>query len=151
MRRAEPGDAPGIFALDAQVSPDPLSEARASQVCDPGYAPASAFVMTEAGELLGFVVFSPVLDEATILAISVRSARQGQGLGRQLLRYLLAELDAAGITRVLLEVRVSNAAAQALYRRCGFREDGHRADYYPIPGGREDALLMSAETSGVST
>lgn len=149
VRWAVPADAASIVALDAEVSPEPLSALRSRQVCDPTYAPASALVMTHEGQLQGFVAFTTVLDEATILAISIRSSRQGQGLGEHLLKYLLAELDAAGVHRVLLEVRVSNAAARALYHRCGFNEDGIRADYYPVPGGREDALLMSAAISGV--
>jgi ribosomal-protein-alanine N-acetyltransferase len=40
-----------------------------------------------------------------------------------------------------LEVRVSNAAAQGLYRARGFRMAGLRRGYYHSP--EEDALLMS--------
>ena len=41
---------------------------------------------------------------------------------------------------VVLEVRASNAPAQALYRRAGFVVDGRRPRYYP---DGEDAVLMS--------
>ncbi len=44
--------------------------------------------------------------------------------------------------RVLgLEVRVSNAGAQGLYRTLGFRLVGLRRGYYKAP--TEDALLMA--------
>jgi [ribosomal protein S18]-alanine N-acetyltransferase len=40
-------------------------------------------------------------------------------------------------------VRQGNARAQALYRRYGFAEVGLRKNYYPAPGQREDAVVMS--------
>ena len=46
-----------------------------------------------------------------------------------------------GAETMYLEVRVSNEAAQALYRRFGFSEIGRRANYYTQP--TEDAILMA--------
>ena len=45
-----------------------------------------------------------------------------------------------GIWDILLEVRVSNAPAIALYESLGFVRDGIRKNYYP---GGEDACNMS--------
>jgi len=42
-----------------------------------------------------------------------------------------------------LEVRASNQSAYRLYERYGFNEIGRRRDYYPVAGGREDALVMA--------
>ena len=70
---------------------------------------------------------------------------QRQGLGGLLLAAALRAAVAAGAGRCLLEVRASNRAALALYRRQGFTEDGVRKNYYPAGAGREDALLMSKE------
>jgi ribosomal protein S18 acetylase RimI-like enzyme len=50
-----------------------------------------------------------------------------------------------GGRRLLLEVRNSNNAAIALYRKFGFSDDGVRREYYPAADGREDALLMSMQ------
>jgi [ribosomal protein S18]-alanine N-acetyltransferase len=59
---------------------------------------------------------------------------------------LLAWGREQGAQRVLLEVRQSNAAAQALYRALGFRTDGLRRRYYPASASqREDAVLMSID------
>ena len=49
----------------------------------------------------------------------------------------------AGCTRMLLEVRVSNAPAQNLYRKYGFEVIGRRPRYYT--DNHEDALVMVAE------
>ena len=62
-------------------------------------------------------------------------------MARLLLGELIATCRARGVREVGLEVRASNAAAQALYRTHGFRLTGLRRDYYRRPD--EDALLMA--------
>jgi ribosomal-protein-alanine N-acetyltransferase len=57
-----------------------------------------------------------------------------------LLEDLLRECHAQEVETLTLEVRVSNDAAQALYRRHGFRLVGLRRRYYRDTG--EDALIM---------
>jgi [ribosomal protein S18]-alanine N-acetyltransferase len=52
------------------------------------------------------------------------------------------------LRKIFLEVRVSNAAAIALYRASGFVEIGRRRGYYQNTNGREDALLMACELIG---
>jgi [ribosomal protein S18]-alanine N-acetyltransferase len=52
---------------------------------------------------------------------------------------------AASVNLVLLEVRRSNAAAQALYAGFGFRPLGERRGYYPARDGREDAVILGLD------
>ena len=54
---------------------------------------------------------------------------------------LIAVCRARGVRMLGLEVRVSNTAAQGLYRTLGFRLVGLRRGYYKAPV--EDALLMA--------
>ena len=61
---------------------------------------------------------------------------------------LEAAASAHDLEGVWLEVRQSNLRAQALYRRRGYREAGRRRRYYPAPGGREDAILMTLALPG---
>lgn len=68
--------------------------------------------------------------EAELLRIAVDSSHRGHGLGRALLGACEAELSRMGITTLLLEVRVSNAAARALYEASGWKQDGLRKAYY---------------------
>jgi [ribosomal protein S18]-alanine N-acetyltransferase len=64
-------------------------------------------------------------------------------LGTQLLRYLLKEVRQKGAQTVFLEVRESNRAAFALYRKCGFQQSGRRKAYYRQP--TEDAILYQLD------
>lgn len=78
--------------------------------------------------------------ELHINNIAVSATFQQAGMGSRLLRALLARGRAAGATSALLEVRVSNRPAQALYARFGFAVIGERRDYYSNPA--ENALVM---------
>ncbi len=93
-------------------------------------------------ELVGFVLVSYQMDECQLLNLAVAKAWQGQGRGSNLLRHVIKSASREGLARIVLEVRVSNQAAIALYQRHGFREMGRRKNYYPTPDGSEDALLM---------
>jgi ribosomal-protein-alanine N-acetyltransferase len=67
--------------------------------------------------------------------------QQRAGVARALVDALLDTCRARGVRELALEVRASNAAAQALYRTHGFRLVGLRRGYYKRP--EEDALLMA--------
>jgi ribosomal-protein-alanine N-acetyltransferase len=76
-------------------------------------------------------------DFGDVHTIGVRADRQGRGLGRALLRALLA---AAADRRVLLDVRTDNEPAIALYASEGFAVVGRRRRYYQPSGA--DAYAM---------
>ena len=48
-----------------------------------------------------------------------------------------------GCKKIFLEVRVSNSPAIELYNKTGFKRVSIRKNYYRLPDGREDALVMS--------
>ena len=94
-------------------------------------------------EIVGYFVLMPVMDEAHLLTIAVRSDRQGRGLGRMLLEHVFELARENGFESILLEVRPSNANALKLYEGCGFKEIGRRKNYYQAADGqREDAIVM---------
>lgn len=90
--------------------------------------------------LLAYAGFWQVLDEANINNVAVLASCRGQGLGTLLMAGLLDWARLLGCRRARLEVRPSNAAAQALYTKMGFTICGRRPGYYEDNG--EDALLM---------
>ena len=106
-----------------------------------GVSERLVLVITEANgqSLLGFLVARRVVSEWELENIVVSPAARRQGLGLRLLNALLTLAREAPATSVFLEVRESNAAAQALYQRAGFRETGRRKSYYTNPP--EDAVL----------
>ncbi len=91
----------------------------------------------------GFAGIWVVTDEAHITNIAVRENHRRHGLG-ELLLISIVNLAAELNTRFLtLEVRVSNTAAQSLYRKYGFSQVGLRRGYYT--DNREDGVLMSTQ------
>lgn len=103
----------------------------------------SAWLLRGDGAILGYAVMSLVLDEAQLLNIGIVPERQRMGLGSLFLEYLFNMLRSFGAARIFLEVRPSNAAGLALYRRYGFEQVGLRNDYYPAQQGREAALVLA--------
>jgi ribosomal-protein-alanine N-acetyltransferase len=83
------------------------------------------------------------VDEVHLLNITVEPAFQGQGWGRIMLDALALWSRAQGAQWLWLEVRASNARAQEVYQRHGYRRVGERRNYYPADQGREDAIVMS--------
>lgn len=94
------------------------------------------------GALVGYAGLMVSLDEAHVTNIAVDPAWQRHKIGTRLLLRLHKEALARGARHMTLEVRVSNQAAQAMYRRFGFETEGLRKDYYAE--SHEDALIMWA-------
>ena len=83
------------------------------------------------------------LDNACTLAAleGVRPDCRRRGVASGLMEALLAWGAEQGLAFLTLEVRPSNAAAYALYRKLGFDVVGVRPNYYAHP--KENALLMT--------
>jgi ribosomal-protein-alanine N-acetyltransferase len=92
------------------------------------------------GHVAGFAIASLVTPEAELETIAVVRDWQRRGWARELFAALAGELRQAGAAEVMLEVRVSNLPALALYGALGFTESGRRRGYYSDPV--EDAVLM---------
>ena len=88
----------------------------------------------------GYALWSavPATGEAELLRVAVDPTRRKAGLGRCLLKASEGYLREEGIRTLLLEVRVGNAAARALYEALGWSFEGLRKAYYK---DGEDAAL----------
>jgi ribosomal-protein-alanine N-acetyltransferase len=109
-------------------------------LADPGADPREA---DSKDFVVGFVGIWFLADEAHITSIAVRSAFRRQGIGELL---LIAALEKAVQRRcrvATLEVRVSNAVAQSLYLKYGFKKTGIRKGYYT--DNNEDACVMETD------
>ncbi|MGQ9848596.1 MAG: ribosomal protein S18-alanine N-acetyltransferase [Aggregatilineaceae bacterium] len=95
---------------------------------------------TPAAQVIGYSGCWLIAGEAHISTIAVRPDYRGQGLGELLLASMLRRAIQLHAEYSVLEVRESNATAQALYRKYEYRVVGRRRHYYRDDG--EDALLM---------
>ena len=101
------------------------------------------WLMFEGSQQVGHGVIQIIIDEAHLLNITVKPESQGRGLGLRLLEHLMSRAYQLNGRECFLELRDSNRAAYRLYERFGFNEIGRRRDYYPVAGGREDAVVMA--------
>lgn len=92
------------------------------------------------GKIVGYNFFWVVSDEIHILNIAVDPDYQRYGCGTRLLQFAIDFGREQGAKSVLIEVRVSNTAAQQFYRHLGFHRIGRRKKYYT--DNKEDAYVM---------
>ena len=131
-----------VLRIEGAVYPTPwsmglyLSELAAEQ--------GRSYKVAQVGtKVVGYGGLMYVADEAHITTLAVHPDHQGRRVGARLLLDLVRGAVAAGMTSLTLEVRASNQAAQALYRRFGLAPAGIRQGYYQAVG--EDAVVMWAE------
>lgn len=103
-------------------------------------------VMEEEKEVIGYVLYNSLYENADILALAIRKDRRGKGYGQKLLNYLLVNLKEKGIEQVFLEVRASNRPALKLYQKCGFNKLRTIRSYYP--DNYEDAYALALRLGG---
>ena len=79
-----------------------------------------------------------------IYSIAVDSTMRGQGIGRAMLVDAMAQLVAAGVKRVVLEVERTNSAAVRLYERSGFSPVDVLPGFY---GPGRDGVRMARDVA----
>ena len=101
-------------------------------------------VALSGARLAGFAAASWLRHEAAaeVEGLMVERHHRRQGIGTALTGACMAWAAGTGASAIRLEVRASNLAALALYRRLGFTTSGVRRAYYSAPA--EDALLLQA-------
>ncbi len=95
------------------------------------------------GKAVGYIIYWLLPGEVDIHNLAVHPAHRRQGIGTSLLQEVIEEARRNASTRVTLEVRKSNEAAQKLYHSLGFVARGIRKGYYSDDG--EDAVAMVLE------
>ena len=130
---------PQIQHIEQQSFSVPWTEAMLRIQLDPD---SHVFLTAETAKgVVGYVGMMYVLDEGYISNVAVRPDCRRQGVAEALLTALEARARALLLSFVTLEVRESNAAALALYEKCGYHVVGRRKNYYEKP--TEDAILMT--------
>lgn len=97
-------------------------------------------VAKQGEELLGYCGYWGVAGDGYIYNVAVKQEHRRQQVGFRMLKELIEQGKAAGISAFSLEVRISNHAAISLYERLGFTSAGIRKNFYSKPN--EDAVIM---------
>ena len=141
IRTMEEDDVPKAAELEQEIFSMPWSKQ--------GFLEAlrqdTLFVTAWKGnQLAGYCGMYCSMEEGEITNVAVSKSLRRQGIGRKMLKYLLKQADRKGIARVVLEVRISNTSAIALYESLGFQNVGVRRGFYQRP--KEDAGIMVLES-----
>jgi len=101
---------------------------------------AHYFVLLYDEKIVGYAGLWIVMNDAQVTHIAIHPDYRRRQLGEKLFKYLLNFAIAKQVERFSLEVRVSNIAAQKLYRKYGLVPGGIRKQYYT--DNQEDAIVM---------
>jgi len=142
FRPMSESDVDAVLAIEQRAYPFPWTRGNFKDCLAAGYR---CEVAEQDGNLVAYSVLSSGAGEGHVLNCCVAPAHQGRGIGRELMRRMMADAKAFGIATLFLEVRPSNRRAIDLYEHLGFEAIGLRRGYYPAADGREDALVMRRE------
>ena len=131
-----------VLRIEAQVYPRPWS--LSLFMSELALRTSRSYIVARVdGVVAGYAGMMLAGDDAHITTIAVDPEWHRYKIGTRLLMHLVRDAIARDAHHVTLEVRVSNAPAQALYRVFGFRPAGVRKNYYAETN--EDALVMWAD------
>lgn len=104
---------------------------------------AHYFVIEKDAQVVAYMGFYRILDEAHITNIAVKPDEKRKGFGKKLLEFALNDMVENGVSKVTLEVNEHNVPAINLYESFGFKMAGRRKKYYE---GVDDALIYWLNT-----
>ena len=141
IREMKLEDVPHVCAIEVLCFSAPWNE---NMIISSWESRLSCWLIAEIdGCVAGYVGSEAVLDSADMMNIAVAPAYRKRGIAEALIKALVEHLQQRDILFLLLEVRVSNAPAIALYNKLCFEQVGRRPRYYTNP--REDALILRKE------
>ena len=138
LRAMNQGDVSEVAALERRAFAEPWSE---RAFVDELAQDNRWYVVAEAdGRVVGYGGVMIAEEEAHIMTVAVDPDAVRRKIGTRLMLALVDRAVSSGARHLTLEVRISNDAALALYRKLGFASVGLRPGYYRD----EDALVMWA-------
>lgn len=147
IRKANTGDIESIITIEEQRFPHPWGRKFFS---DEITHDISYFYVAEdiddipSARLTGYIIFWIIAEEMELHKIAVSEDYQGQGIGKELMRFMLDTAAQKKVEKIFLEVRKSNHTAVRLYESFHFKLTGTRKKYYSDP--EEDALIYCLDT-----
>jgi len=148
LRPYEPGDFEELYALDHRCFPPGIAYSKRMLAYFLGMPQARCIVALEGGRIGGFIITEEDAPVGHILTLDVEETHRRLGIGTRLLAHSEAQLAARGVTEIVLETSVENAAGVAFWQRHGYRTEGILKGYYL---GRVDAHEMRKTLPKAST
>jgi ribosomal-protein-alanine N-acetyltransferase len=103
-------------------------------------------VAEQGDKVIGFMIYELHKTRLHILNFAVHPAFRRHGVGSQMVSKLIGKLSSHRRTRITLEVRETNLAAQLFFRALDFKAVRVLRGYYEDSG--EDAFLMHYSLTG---
>jgi [ribosomal protein S18]-alanine N-acetyltransferase len=149
IRPAQAGDAQAMAALFAAVAEERDGIATEPPV-DVGERAAvfarsagESVVAVADGQIIGMIRVEVSRHGFGDLGMLVDRAWRGRGVGSALVAAATGWARSQGLHKLCLEVFAHNTAAIALYRKCGFLEEGRRSQQYRRANGELwDSIVM---------
>jgi ribosomal-protein-alanine N-acetyltransferase len=140
IRPAVKSDVEAIYAIEVASFSSPWTrEGIADEIESRSFTFTTVALWNEV--VVGFIIYWAIAGEMHLINLAVAPQHRGFGVGRALMAHLLGQARQSESAEILLEVRLSNASARALYESLGFEAIGIRIGYYA--DNDEDALVMS--------
>jgi ribosomal-protein-alanine N-acetyltransferase len=130
LRAYEPQDFERLYALDHLCFPPGIAYSKWMLRHFLRMPAAHCIVAADGQEIPGFVITEEAGPLGHILTLDVAESYRRRGLGTQLLQDSEAELLERGVTEMVLETAVENAAGVAFWHRHGYRTVGTLKKYY---------------------
>lgn len=138
VRKMQRKDAEAVGALEQEIFSRPWSS---QGFIDALNMRNTVFLVAEEeGRIIGYTGMYLSMEEGEITNVAVAETQRRRGVGGLLLKQIKNEAELRSVTRIILEVRVSNDSAIRLYERNGFQKRGIRRGFYDLP--KEDACIM---------
>jgi RimJ/RimL family protein N-acetyltransferase len=149
VRLAQAGDAWALAELFAAVAEErtgiasepPVDVSRRAELF--ARNPGESIVAVAGGEIIGMLHLDVSRHGFADLGMLVDRRWRGRKVGSALLAAAIDLARSQGLHKLCLEVFAHNCAAIALYRKCGFAEEGRRVRQYRRASGELwDSIIM---------
>ncbi|WP_022748406.1 ribosomal protein S18-alanine N-acetyltransferase [Lachnobacterium bovis] len=141
IRQMRESDSQGVALIEKENFSQPWS---ANAFCESIKNNSTVFLVAEeVGEILGYIGMYISLDEGEITNVSVSLKHRRKHVATKLIEELKRIALERKVSRIILEVRVTNASAIKTYERQGFKILGTRKNFYEKPV--EDAYIMDVQ------
>jgi GNAT superfamily N-acetyltransferase len=90
----------------------------------------TVYEVRASGQVIGAATLRWKVEPPEILELAVAPGWQGQGIGKQIVEWLIAEAQRRGKQQLVVGTGNSSIGNIVFYQRCGFRMDHVRKDYF---------------------